>query len=106
MIVSVFRGFTAIASNSRTEMRQTTERNRANSPNGNVPINRMALTLPMGYSSITDVKHEEAYKNRILDAVLERKLAGVGAVLVEGPNRLRAQPREIIGVPVFPVGKW
>ena len=28
----------------------------------------------------------EIYKSRILDAVLERKLAGVGAVLVEGPK--------------------
>ena len=32
------------------------------------------------------VKTEKAYRNRILDAVLERKLAGAGAVLVEGPK--------------------
>ena len=46
----------------------------------------MALTLPSGCGSITTVKPKELYKNRILDAVLERKLAGVGAVLVEGPK--------------------
>ena len=35
---------------------------------------------------INTVKNGENYKNRILDAVLERKLAGTGAVLVEGPK--------------------
>ena len=42
--------------------------------------------MPARFGSITVVKPEETYKNRILDAVLERKLAGVGAVLVEGPK--------------------
>ena len=32
------------------------------------------------------MKVGEIYKNRILDTVLERKLAGTGAVLVEGPK--------------------
>jgi predicted AAA+ superfamily ATPase len=32
------------------------------------------------------MKEGEVYKKRILDAVLERKLAGTGAVLVEGPK--------------------
>jgi hypothetical protein len=32
------------------------------------------------------MKVGETYKNRILDSILERKLAGVGAVLVEGPK--------------------
>lgn len=35
---------------------------------------------------INGVKNEEVYRNRILDAILERKLAGTGAVLVEGPK--------------------
>ena len=35
---------------------------------------------------ISGVKSEEVYRNRILDAILERKLAGTGAVLVEGPK--------------------
>lgn len=33
------------------------------------------------------MKKGEIYKKRILDAVLERKLSGAGAVLVEGPER-------------------
>ena len=32
------------------------------------------------------MKTEEVYKKRILDAILERKLSGTGAVLVEGPK--------------------
>ena len=35
---------------------------------------------------ISSVKSEEVYRNRILDAILDRKLAGTGAVLVEGPK--------------------
>ena len=35
---------------------------------------------------IRGVRREEVYRNRILDAILERKLAGTGAVLVEGPK--------------------
>jgi predicted AAA+ superfamily ATPase len=32
------------------------------------------------------MKNGETYKKRILDAILERKLSGTGAVLVEGPK--------------------
>ena len=32
------------------------------------------------------MKNGEIYRNRVIDCVLERKLAGFGAVLVEGPK--------------------
>ena len=35
------------------------------------------------------MKSEKEYRKRILDAILERKLAGVGAVLVEGAKARR-----------------
>ena len=32
------------------------------------------------------MKQGEIYRKRVLDAILERKLSGTGAVLVEGPK--------------------
>ena len=61
--------------NSRTELRQTPERNCAKLPNGIVPNSRL---WGINYCM------EGNYKHRVVDALLERKLLGKGAVLVEG----------------------
>ncbi len=42
--------------------------------------------MPFNHDILIDMKDGEVYKKRILDAVLERRLAGTGAVLVEGPK--------------------
>ena len=42
--------------------------------------------MPLDRGILIGMKDGEVYKNRILDAVLERRLAGTGAVLVEGPK--------------------
>ena len=49
------------------------------------PINRTVLLTGPSYCNILiDMKQGETDRSRILDAKLERKLAGTGAVLVEG----------------------
>lgn len=47
----------------------------------NIPTNSGVLVFL--YSKVQDMNN---YKNRIADSVLERKLAGKGAVLIEGPK--------------------
>lgn len=69
----------------RMKSGQSTERILANPPNGIRPINRMQLnfllSLQHNFITMTDLT---IYRPRIADGMLERKLKGKGAVLIEG----------------------
>lgn len=66
--------------NCRTKIRQIAERKYAKTPKG------VDKTNKFGYTYVKEVIIMNEYKKRIADKIIEKKLKGKGAVLVEGPK--------------------
>ena len=79
----IFRHHTGISGNRRREhgFRQNAERKCAKTPNGNTPKRR---TIDNGQCFCYNFATMDNYKKRIADGLLAEKLAGKGAVLIEG----------------------